>query len=271
MLSRLDVNSLAANINAFGKSTLKGMIDDIVEARDNLLLYAEQVNPICWDMLDDTIPNQVSSKTKKHEICKHLVDMWDIFKYLLSKEDLSTVARGDQIYKYLPMMENLEGKVKNLIARAEEVDQNSKSLKIPDKMMNCNHLELGSFKADNKLYPSCPECTHTLLIQPKEDKAITKSNNKIQAEYSNDKKKLDNFLLHGSSPLKKDVKELGKIDPPKLKDLIIMCKCWCNKHASYVGGSLCALLCKDTVLGKQYKMGQCPTCVCSCTFIFTFK
>jgi hypothetical protein len=32
------------------------------------------------------------------------VDMWDIFKYLLSKKDLSTVARGNQIYKYLPMM-----------------------------------------------------------------------------------------------------------------------------------------------------------------------
>jgi hypothetical protein len=57
MLSRLDVNSLAANIDAFGKSTLKGMIDDIVEARDSLLLYAEQVDPICWDMLDDVIPN----------------------------------------------------------------------------------------------------------------------------------------------------------------------------------------------------------------------
>jgi hypothetical protein len=57
ILSRLDVNSLAANINAFGKSTLKGMIDDIVEARDSLLLYAEQVDTICRDMLDDSIPN----------------------------------------------------------------------------------------------------------------------------------------------------------------------------------------------------------------------
>jgi hypothetical protein len=68
MLSRLDVNSLAANIDAFGKSTLKGMIDDNVEAKDSLLLYAEQVDPIFWDMLDDAIPNQLSSKTKKHEI-----------------------------------------------------------------------------------------------------------------------------------------------------------------------------------------------------------
>ncbi len=57
MLSRLDDNSLAANIDAFGKSNLKGMIDDIVEARDSLLLYAEQVDPICRDMLDDAIPN----------------------------------------------------------------------------------------------------------------------------------------------------------------------------------------------------------------------
>jgi hypothetical protein len=41
-----------------------------------------------------------------------------------------------------------------LIERAEEADQNSKSLKIPDEMMNRNHLESGSFKVDYKLYPS---------------------------------------------------------------------------------------------------------------------
>jgi hypothetical protein len=151
---------------------------------------------------------------------------------MLSKKDLSTVARGNQIYMYLPILKFLEGKVKLLIERAEEVDQNSKSLKIPDEMINCNHLELGSFKYDNKLYPSCPKCNHTPIDQPKENKAISKSNSKIQAEYRNDKRKLDNFCLCGGSPLKKDGKELGKIDPPKLKDLIIMCKCRGYKHAS---------------------------------------
>ena len=154
MLSKLDVNSSASNVDAFGKSTLKGIIDDIVDVKNNLLLYAEQVHPICRDMLDDAIPNRVSPKTKKHDICKYLVEMWDIFKYLLTKKDLSTVARGNQIYKFLPMMEKLEGKVKLLIERAEEADQNSKSLKIPDEMMNRNHLESGSFKVDYKLYPS---------------------------------------------------------------------------------------------------------------------
>jgi hypothetical protein len=169
------------------------------------------------------------------------------------------------------MMEKLEGNVMLLIEHAEEVDQNSKSLKIADKMMNCNHFESGSFKVDNKLYPSCPKCNHTLLNLPKENKDIAKSNDKLQAEYMKDKKKLDNFLLYGDSPLRKDGKELGKIDPPKLKDLIIMCKCWRNKHASYVGGLICALLCKDSMSGKQYKVGQCPASICSCTFVFTFK
>ena len=97
MLSKLDVNTSASNIDAFGKSTLKGIIDDIVDVKNNLLMYAEQVHPICHDMLDDAIPNRVSSKTKKHDICKYLVEMWDIFKYLLTKKDLSTVARGNQI------------------------------------------------------------------------------------------------------------------------------------------------------------------------------
>ncbi len=141
MLSKLDVNSSASNVDAFGKSTLKGIIDDIVDVKNNLLLYAEQVHPICRDIQSSISQNQE-------------VEMWDIFKYLLSKKDLSTVARGNQIYKFLPMMEKLEGKVKLLIERAEEADQNSKLLKIPDEMMNRNHLESGSFKVDYKLYPS---------------------------------------------------------------------------------------------------------------------
>jgi hypothetical protein len=96
------------------------------------------------------------------------------------------------------------------------------------------------------------------LTSPKKIKPLQKSNNKIQAEHRNDKKKFDNFLHRGGSPLKKDWKELGKIDPPKLNDLIIMYKCWRNKHASYIGGLVCALLCKDPMSGKQYKMEQCP-------------
>ena len=38
--------------------------------KNNLLLYAEQIHTICRDVLDDAIPNRVSSKTKKHDICK---------------------------------------------------------------------------------------------------------------------------------------------------------------------------------------------------------
>jgi hypothetical protein len=92
-------------------------------------------------------------------------------------------------------MEKLEEKVMLLIEHAEEVDQKSKSLKIPDKMMHPNHLELGSFKVDNELHPSCPKCNHTLLNQPKETKAIAKSNNNLHAEYKKDKKKLETIFF----------------------------------------------------------------------------
>jgi hypothetical protein len=95
--------------------------------------------------------------------------MWDILKYLLTKKDLSTVARGNQIYKYLPIMEKLDGEVKLLIECVEEADQNSKSLKIPDEMMKRNHTESGSSKVDYKLYSSCTKCNHTLINQPKEN------------------------------------------------------------------------------------------------------
>ena len=140
------------------------------------------------------------------------------------------------------------------------LDRTSESLKIPDKMMNHNHLE-----------SSCAKCNHTLINQPKENEAIAKSNDKIQAEYRIDKKKIYNFLHHGGSPLKKDGKWLGKIDPPKLKDLIIMCKCWRNKNASYIGGSVCALCVKAPCQASSTRWDSAPFVYVFCAFVFTFK
>jgi len=62
LLSKLDVNSSASNINAFWKSFLKGIMDDIVDVKNNLLLYAEQVHFTSIFI------------TKLHNICKHLVE-----------------------------------------------------------------------------------------------------------------------------------------------------------------------------------------------------
>jgi hypothetical protein len=42
-------------------------------------------------------------------------------------------------------------------------------------------------------------------------------NDKLQAEYKKDKKKLENYSLYGNSPLKMDRKDLGKIHPLKLR------------------------------------------------------
>jgi hypothetical protein len=70
MLSSLDTNSSSANINSFGKSTLKGIIDDIVVVKGDLLQHAAGVDKIYRDMLDDVIPDHVGMKMKKHCMCK---------------------------------------------------------------------------------------------------------------------------------------------------------------------------------------------------------
>jgi hypothetical protein len=268
MLSSLDTNSSSANINSFGKSTLKGIIDDIVVVKGDLLQHAAGVDKIYRDMLDDVIPDHVGMKMKKHCMCQHFIKMWDVFRFLLSKKSLS-VTRGNQIYNYLRLMEKLEAQVKQKMERADEVDKNARSLKISETMMNRGHLESGNFKLDFRLYPVCAKCKHSLIDQPKENKNAIRENSKAMEEWKRQKKQLENFLHHGGSPLVKNGKTLSKVDNVKEKEVIIICHCWQNKHSFFAGGSVCALLCKDPATDKQYKMGQCPVCVCSCAFVCT--
>jgi hypothetical protein len=136
-------------------------------------------------------------------------------------------------------------------------------------MQERGYLQSGSFKVDHRLFPDCPKCNHTLIDQPHENKATIKSNEALKEEWKRNRKKLDNYLYHDGSPLLNKGKAVSKINNPKLKGVIIMCHCWHNKHASYFGGSACALQCKDPVSGKQYKAGQCPVCICSCAFVCT--
>jgi hypothetical protein len=268
MLSSLDTNSSRANIGSFGKSTLKGIIDDIVVVKGDLLQYAAGVDKIYRDMLDDAIPDHIRMKMKKHCMCQHFIKMWDVFRFLLSKKTLS-VARGNQIYNYLRLMEKLEAQVKQKMERADEVDKNARSLKISETMMNRGYLEPGNFKLDFRLYPVCAKCKHSLIDQPKENKDAIRENRKAKEEWKRQKKKLKNFLHHDGSPLVKNGKTLSKVNNVKEKEVIIICHCWQNKHSSFAGGLACALLCKDPATDKQYKMGQCPVCVCSCTFVCT--
>lgn len=69
--TKLDMNSstpsASTNIDSFGKSTLKGIIEDIVGVTSDLLQYAAGV----------AIPNHITTKMKKkHIIWRHLIDMW---------------------------------------------------------------------------------------------------------------------------------------------------------------------------------------------------
>jgi hypothetical protein len=48
---------------------------------------------------------------KKYTVCEHLVDLWDILRFLHTKRDL-VIARGNQLSMLLPLMERLEAKIK---------------------------------------------------------------------------------------------------------------------------------------------------------------
>ena len=139
MLSKLDSNSSAANIDSFGKNTLKRMLEGIVGEKEYLLQYAAQVDPVFRDMIDDVLPDRVTARMKKHTVCEHLVDLWDILRFLHSKRDL-VIARGNQLSTLLPLMERMEAKIKQEMDRVDEVDKNVKAYKIPSEMQERGYL-----------------------------------------------------------------------------------------------------------------------------------
>ena len=66
-LSKLDSNSSAANVDSFGKDTLKRMLEDIVGEKEYLLQYTAQVDPIFQDLIDNFLPDCVTARMKKKE------------------------------------------------------------------------------------------------------------------------------------------------------------------------------------------------------------
>ena len=67
LLSKLDSNSSAANVDSFGKDTLKRMLEDIVGEKEYLLQYTAQVDPIFQDLIDNVLPDRVTARMKKKE------------------------------------------------------------------------------------------------------------------------------------------------------------------------------------------------------------
>jgi hypothetical protein len=106
-----------------------------------------------------------------------------------------------------------------------------------------------------------------LSMSLNENKVAAKANDKLTVEWKKNKKKLETYLHHDGSPLMKYGKAVAKVDVLKFKELVIMCHCWQNKHRLNVGGAVCLLQCKDPVSGKQYKLGECPVCLCGCGFV----
>ena len=62
MLSKLDSNSSAVNVDSFGKDTLKMMLGGIVGEKEYLLQYAAQVDLVFQDMIHSVLPDCVTAE-----------------------------------------------------------------------------------------------------------------------------------------------------------------------------------------------------------------
>ena len=83
----------------------------------------------------------------KHDVCHKLLDGWEILWFLLSEKNIS-IIRGNKLPALLPLMEEIEAKVKLEMDRAGKLYQDCKPYKIPNEMSDHEYLQLCSFKVD---------------------------------------------------------------------------------------------------------------------------
>jgi hypothetical protein len=134
---------------------LKRMLEGVVGEKEYLLQYDAQMDLIFRDMINNVLPDRVTTRMKKHTVCEHLVDMWYIIRFLHTKRDL-VITRGNQLPALMPLMGRMEAKIKQKMDPVDEVDKNVKAYKIPWEMQEQGYLQLGSFKVDYRLFPVCP-------------------------------------------------------------------------------------------------------------------
>jgi hypothetical protein len=108
-----------------------------------------------------------------------------------------------------------------------------------------------------------------LVDEPKENKKIKRSNEKLSKNWAANKKIYNEWKDGNGPPLVIDGKVVKNFKSPKYEDELLVCHCYQNHHSVVKGGTKCILKCYDANTKKQYKAGTCPACKCSCAFVCT--
>jgi hypothetical protein len=156
---------------------------------------------------------------------------------------------------------------KRAITDANEVDKNSKSIKLTGQDLH------RMFLADRATKPiqaisSCAKCGHCLVDEPFSNRENARLNKIKRDEWAKDHAKFEEYVKLGRDPLlDKNGKVISKHKNPTLLPELLVCHCWHNTSEAFVGGKKFFLDCYDPKTKTKHKPGKCPVCLCLCHFV----
>ena len=211
-----------------------------------------------------TIPKKVSGQ----KIGDYLTSSWGFVKYVLRHSSLKRQEEHD-ISRYIQIMEMVEKACTGEIFEGVRSKKgNGKTIKLKGSAGRRKFMEDGGSKPEAS-FKRCACCGHILVDEPKENKKIKRSNEKLSKKWAANKKIYKDWTDGNGPPLVVDGKVVKDFKNPKYEDELLVCHCYQNHHSVVKGGTKCILECYDANTKKQYKAGTCPACKCSCAFVCT--
>jgi hypothetical protein len=276
MQDRLNANASKTNVESSSTETLRSILDKVIECRGVLIKMACDVDhamEIAGDgerveiaeLLRKSVPFSVPKKLSKSKICEMLVIAWAVISGIVANSILGREATH-QLEPYLSMMSRVESTSRRAITEAEDVNKNTKSIKLTGRDRNRMMLEDRASKPIHA-YSLCAMCGHSLVDEPFCNRENARLNKSIREAWAKDHAQHEEYIKSGRNPLvDKNGKVIAKHKNPTLLPEILVCHCWHNTNESFVGGRRCHLNCYDAKTKTQYKPGTCPVCKCLCHF-----
>ena len=222
------------------------------------------------DLLSRAIPASIPTRLTKISIAVHMVDIWVIMSAMLKTRVLRRTEKHD-LQSYLEFMIRIKASSRRELAEADQINKNSKPYNLPMDEMARHYLSNGIYKPSTP-FLLCAECRHILIDKPAKNYSAVRHNKRVQLQWEDDCRMVENFLQGRGEPLKdKKGNPITKIPNSIFLDESLVCHCWQQCMSRIVGGYFCFYGCVDQITGKQYEEGTCPICLCDCAFVCTKK
>ena len=154
---------------------------------------------IC-NLLSRAIPSSIPMRLTKISVAVHMVDIWVVMSTMLKTGVLRRMEKHD-LQSYLKFMSRIKAPSPRELAKADQVNKYSKPYNLPTDEMERLYLSNGGFKP-SALFLLCPKCKHKLVDKPAKNKSVVRHNKRVQLQWEEDSRTVEDFLQGRGEPLK---------------------------------------------------------------------